>query len=325
MRGSSIVLVCVLIGLAQARISYLDVVEAEFRAFKDDHQKVYENVDEELKRMQIFMDNKKLIDSHNERYAAGEETYEMGVNQFTDLLPSEFQNEMLTNLNASEMSADIDYTYYPDDLEDLRDIDWRGRGAVTAVKNQGRCGSCWAFAAAGVLESQHFMKTRQLIPLSEQNLVDCSRRYNNHGCNGGWPAAALKYVKDNGGLDVERAYPYEGRDGRCRFNRNRVGARVNQIVQVAPNENALANAVAHHGPVAVAVDSTNFQHYRGGVFNGPCTRPVNHAVIVTGYGGNYWLIKNSWGSRWGERGYMRLARNHNNLCHVASHAVFPTV
>ncbi|KAH8405047.1 hypothetical protein KR222_005639 [Zaprionus bogoriensis] len=325
MRAAIIVSACVLFGLAQARITYLDVLQAEFTSFKAEHQKDYGDEFEEKLRLQIFMNNKNLIDKHNARYARGEETFTMGVNQFTDWLPSEFQSRMLSTLNASDMAADIDFTYAPPDVEAPSNVDWRAKGALTAVKNQGSCGSCWAFAAAGVLESQLFLRTRQLVPLSEQNLIDCSSRYNNHGCNGGWPASALRYIKDNHGIDLERAYPYEGRNGMCRFNRGKVGARVANVIQVRPNENALAQAVAQYGPIAVAIDATHLQHYRGGILTKQCVKPVNHAVIVAGYGPNYWLLKNSWGGRWGEHGYMRLARNHGNLCHVASYGVFPTV
>ncbi|KAH8307746.1 hypothetical protein KR044_012238 [Drosophila immigrans] len=322
MKAAIGVLLFALVASIQASITYEDVLNAEFDMFKVEHEKSYNDENEEALRLQIFKDNKELIDKHNERYAAGDETYEMGVNQFTDMLSWEFEQLVLTQLN---MSTHIDYMYVPSAVELPGSVDWRAKGAVTAVKNQGRCGSCWAFAAAGALESQVFLRTRQLVPLSEQNLVDCSRRYNNHGCNGGWPAAALKYIHDNGGIDVDKAYPYEGRDGNCRFRRNSIGAKVSSVVQVPPNEDALAHAVAEKGPVAVAVDASNFQHYRGGVFNdGNCRKQVNHAVIVVGYGHDHWLIKNSWGG-WGERGYMRLARNHNNLCHVASYGVFPTV
>ncbi|KAH8370500.1 hypothetical protein KR093_003720 [Drosophila rubida] len=315
-------LLLALVACIQASITYEDVLNEEFELFKVEHGKSYVDENEEQVRLQIFKDNKELIDKHNERYAAGEETYEMGVNQFTDMLSWEFEQLVLTKLN---LSNDADYVYAPSDVALPGSVDWRAKGAVTRVKNQGHCGSCWAFAAAGALESQVFLKTKQLVPLSEQNLVDCSRRYNNHGCHGGWPAAALKYVHDNNGIDVDKAYPYEARDGQCRFRRNSVGAKVAGVAQVQPNENALAHAVAEKGPIAVAVDASGFQHYRRGIFSDPnCRKQVNHAVIVVGYGGDHWLIKNSWGG-WGEQGYMRLARNHNNLCHVATYGVFPIV
>ncbi|KAL7732356.1 hypothetical protein ACLKA6_004340 [Drosophila palustris] len=325
MKAAISILVFVLIGCAQSIITYQDVLNDEFEIFKLEHEKTYDNDYEEQLRKQIFKDNKELIDKHNERYAAGEETYEMGVNQFTDLLASEFASLMLTKFNMSDFDSYIELTYTPHKNVELpSSVDWRAKGAVTPVKQQAHCGSCWAFAAASTLESATFLKTKKLVPLSEQNLVDCSTRYNNHGCNGGWPASALVYVKDNGGIDTEQAYPYEAHNGRCRFKRNAIGAKVRDVAAVHKSEEALAHAVAEMGPVAVAVDATHFQHYRGGIYTTPCNRQVNHAVTVVGYGSNYWLIKNSWGG-WGEQGYMRLARNHNNLCQVASHGVFPIV
>ncbi|XP_062136130.1 procathepsin L-like [Drosophila sulfurigaster albostrigata] len=322
MKSEFCILLFALVGHIQASITYEDELIAEFELFKVVHEKSYDDDSEEQLRLQIFKDNKELIDRHNERYFAGEESYYMGVNQFTDMTSWEFQQLVLTPLN---ISTHVEYMYMPSQVELPGSVDWRAKGAVTGVKNQGRCGSCWSFAAAGALESQWYLKTKQLIPLSEQNLMDCSRRYNNHGCNGGWPASALLYVKDNGGIDVESAYPYEGHDGHCRFKRNKIGAKVSAVMQVRPDEEALAHAVAEKGPIAVAVDARNFQHYRGGIFNDRnCNKQVNHAVIVVGYGSDYWLIKNSWGG-WGEQGYMRLARNHNNMCHVATYGVFPIV
>ncbi|XP_030569894.1 cathepsin L-like [Drosophila novamexicana] len=326
MKVVALLLIVVGVGCIQA-LSYEDVLASEFESFKVEYEKSYEDDGEEQLRMQIFKDNKELIDRHNERYAAGEETYEMGVNQFTDMLATEFRKIMLSNLNTSDFTSSIEYIYSPANDKIPSVVDWRNEGAVTPVKNQGRCGSCWAFSAAGALEGQHFIQTKQLIPLSEQNLLDCSSRYNNHGCGGGWPVAALMYVRDNRGMDNDRAYPYEGHVGRCRFRRDSVSATVTQVMQVRQDEGALANAVAKRGPVSVAVDATYFQHYRGGVYTHRCRQQANHAMLVVGYGydhrgGDFWLIKNSWGG-WGEQGYMRLARNQGNLCHVASYAVFP--
>ncbi|KAH8307751.1 hypothetical protein KR044_012243, partial [Drosophila immigrans] len=325
-----IVLVLVLVAVVQAT-SLKDVLKAEFNAFKLKHHKVYKDVREELKRLQIFVENKKLIESHNRRYAAGEESYKMGVNQFTDLRSKEFQEVVLSRINANDLTVGITEIYTPSPSVNIPgSIDWREKGAVTRVKNQGGCGSCWAFASIGTLEGQHFIKNRELISLSEQNLVDCSK--NNNGCNGGWPETALNFIKDNGGVDTEDSYPYEEKDGECRFNPANVGAKVTGTVGVASeDESALAAAVAEKGPISVAVDASLFQHYEGGVLNEPsCQGGVNHGVVVVGYGhdsngGDYWLVKNSWGDWWGENGYIRMARNRDNQCSIASHGVYPLV
>ncbi|TDG49695.1 hypothetical protein AWZ03_003933 [Drosophila navojoa] len=324
MKSVVIVLIALLVSCSQA-IIYEDVLAAEFEAFKLEHEKSYEDIDEENLRMQIFKLNKETIDKHNERYARGLETYEMGINQFSDMLPEEFKQIMLSNINTTDFDSSIDSIYLPQDIEIPNEVDWRGKGAVTAVKNQGSCGSCWAFSATGALEGHHFIKSGRLIPLSEQNLMDCSGGYNNHGCHGGFPSAALMYVRNNRGIDTESSYPYEGRLGYCRYRRSFSGATVSGVKRVPRTESALAYALAEKGPVSVCVDASKFQHYRGGIFSDPsCGQHVNHAVLAVGYGPDFWLIKNSWGS-WGEQGYMRLARNHGNMCKVASYAVFPTV
>ncbi|XP_023178283.2 cathepsin L-like [Drosophila hydei] len=327
---SVVFLLIALVVASNQTLNYEDVLAAEFEFFKMDYEKSYENSYEEKLRSQIFKRNKETIDEHNARYARGEETYMMGINQFSDMLAEEFQEMMLSNVNTSEFASSIDFIYAPHNIDIPHEIDWRAKGAVTAVKNQGECRSCWAFSATGALEGQHFIRTKQLIPLSEQNLMDCSARYQNYGCRGGWPSHALKYVEDNRGLDNDQAYPYEGHVGECRFRRSSIGATVSRVAQVRRDENALAQVVAEKGPVSVAVDARRLQHYRSGVFNDPiCGDPVNHAMLAVGYGhdqrgGDFWLLKNSWG-RWGEEGYMRLARNHGNMCQVASYAILPIV
>lgn len=300
---------------------------ARFNAYQVKYNKIYQNVNELHRRREIFRDNQDVIDRHNERYAAGLETYQMGVNQFTDLLPSEFENLMLSKVDTSSLTVGVKYTFTPDeDVELPASVDWRTKGAVTPVKNQGSCGSCWAFSAIGALEGSYFLKTNKLVSLSEQNLVDCSE--NDYGCNGGWPATALQYIKDNGGVDTEASYPYEGKDGICRFNKDHIGATVSNIVGVlSGNESALAAAVASDGPISVAIDASDFQHYSSGVFNVPsCKGPVDHGVVVVGYGndatgGDYWLVKNSWGASWGENGYIKMSRGRKNQCLIASYPV----
>lgn len=330
----AIIVFLALVGFVQA-YSNKNNRRAEFEYFKLTHQKLYQNRAVELKRLQIFEANLKLIERHNERYAAGEETFHMGVNQFTDLSSDEFRSLMLTTINTTEFTSHIDYFHRPrGSVRIPSSINWREKGAVTGVKNQFSCGSCWAFSAIGTLESQNFIKNRKLIALSEQNLVDCTRGspYNNYGCAGGWPVVALNYIKNNGGVNTEASYPYEAADGRCRFNEHTIGATVASVVGIEiGNEFALATAVANEGPISVSIDASLFQHYKGGVFNEPsCTGDVNHSVLVVGYGndsegGAYWLVKNSWGTSWGESGYIRMARNRNNQCLIANYAVYPVV
>ncbi|KAH8307749.1 hypothetical protein KR044_012241 [Drosophila immigrans] len=326
----AIVLVLVLVAVGQVT-SLKDVLKAEFNAFKSKHHKVYKDVSEELKRLQVFLENRKLIESHNMRYATGKVSYKMGVNQFTDLRSKEFQEIVLSSIDVNNMTVCITEIYTPSPNVNIpASIDWREKGAVTRVKNQGDCGSCWAFSTIATLEGQHFIKNRQLVSLSEQNLVDCSQ--DNNGCDGGWPETALNFIKDNGGVNTEVSYPYEDRVGKCRFNPANVGANVTGTVLVdSGDESALAAAVAEKGPVSVAVDGSFLQHYASGVLDEPsCDDEVSHGVVVVGYGrddigGDYWLVKNSWGDSWGEKGYIRMARNRDNQCRIASHGIYPLV
>ncbi|XP_034104195.1 procathepsin L-like [Drosophila albomicans] len=330
----AVILILVLVTVVHAT-SLKDILKDEFNAFKLKQHKIYKDSTEELKRLQIFVENKKLIDRHNKRYEAGKESYKMGVNKFTDLTQEEFKTLVLTNLNPADAQEGIDYIYNPSAKTSLpSSVDWRLSGAVNPVKNQGSCGSCWAFSAVGSLESHNFINLNQRVSLSEQNLVDCTRGYPyyNQGCGGGWPIEALNYVRDNGGINTESSYPYEGEDKSCRYNKNNIGSKISAVIQIASgDEAALASAVAKKGPISVCVDASLFQYYQSGVFNEPsCSQSTNHCIVVDGYGtdsvgGDYWLARNSWGENWGEIGYIRMARNRSNQCAIASYAIYPLI
>jgi len=202
-----------------------------------------------------------------------------------------------------------------DTMEIIGDVDWTTQGKVSAVKNQGSCGSCWAFSATGVLESFYLFKG-QSTSLSEQQLVDCSRPQGNQGCNGGWPSNALKYVTANG-ITTESAYPYAGRDQTCKTQGGawKIGGQVSYS-----GCNGLSNSINSH-PVSVTVDATNWSPYRSGVFSN-CASGINHAVLLVGVLGGNWKIKNSWGTGWGESGFIRLSGG--NTCGLCAYAgVYP--
>jgi len=207
---------------------------------------------------------------------------------------------------------------------------------VTPVKNQGQCGSCWAFSTTGSLEGAHFRQTGKLVSLSEQQLVDCSGKTGNEGCNGGLMDNAFEYIKENGGLDTEQSYPYHAHNEKCHFNKKTIGATCSGFMDIeSGDEDALKEAVATVGPVSIAIDVTEdkFMFYKEGIFvDDECTNTretLNHGVLAVGYGSNsttdYWLVKNSWGESWGEAGYIRMARNLNNMCGIATAASYPLV
>ncbi|XP_072338900.1 procathepsin L-like isoform X2 [Scyliorhinus torazame] len=200
--------------------------------------------------------------------------------------------------------------------------------------DMGACGSCWAFSSTGALEGQTFKKTGKLIPLSEQNLVDCSGPQGNQGCGGGWMENAFLYVHDNNGIDSEAGYPYTGRDDSCNYTvKYKATNCTNYFFVTKGNENALARAAARIGPISVAIDASHqsFQFYHSGIYYEPNCLPyiMSHAVLVVGYGTtsglNYWIVKNSYGVEWGNEGYILMSRGRQNNCGIATHAVYPVV
>lgn len=323
-----------------ASISFFEVVAEEWDAWKAIHGKNYSHATEDKFRMKIFMENKAKIARHNQQAHKGGKSYYLKMNHYGDLLHHEFVSIMNgfdfaahRELRASGEHEAITYLP-PANVEIPEKVDWREDGAVTPVKDQGQCGSCWAFSTTGSLEGQHFRKSGKLVSLSEQNLVDCSTRFGNHGCNGGLMDNAFRYIKANGGIDTEKSYPYEAVDDDCQFDPSSVGADDKGYVDITPgSEEDLAKAVATVGPVSVAIDASHetFQFYSHGVYNEPdCdSTALDHGVLVVGYGTeggkDYWLVKNSWSAKWGLGGYIKMARNMNNQCGVASCASYPVV
>lgn len=316
--------------------------DAAWKDFKVRFGKFYSTDVEELTRYSIFREHLNFVEKHNSN---SNQSFHIGVNNFSDLTHSEFmqrhggcykipEEAIIDNSTVRSTGS----TYLPALNANIpASIDWRTLGAVTPIKNQGQCGSCWAFSTSGSLEGQTFRKTGKLVQISEQNLVDCAR--NCFACRGCWMDTAFQYIRDNRGIDSEQGYPYYARPlGYCYYNINYKVAEDTGFVDLpSGDEQALMTAVATIGPISVAIDATkpSFMSYRSGVYIEPycgnTLRALDHAVLVVGYGHDeisgldYWLVKNSWGTYWGEQGYIRMARNRNNQCGVATKASYPLV
>lgn len=304
-------------------------LDSQWELWKKTHEKLYK-ADETSRRL-IWEKNLKYISNHNREASLGLHTYELAMNHLGDMTSEEVLQKM-TGLRVPSPRSQSNETLYVPDWEGSTpdSIDYRKKGFVTPVRNQGQCGSCWAFSSVGALEGQLKKKTGKLLTLSPQNLVDCVSE--NYGCGGGYMTTAFQYVKDNRGIDSEDAYPYVGQDESCMYSPKGKAAKCRGYREIPEgNEKALKRAVARVGPVAVSIDASlaSFQFYSKGVYSDEnCSnQEVNHAVLVVGYGAQkghkHWIIKNSWGESWGNKGYVLLARNKNNTCGIASLASFP--
>ncbi|XP_031214523.1 cathepsin 8-like [Mastomys coucha] len=332
--GPAVWLAILCLGVAEATQSSDPSLDSEWQAWKIKYNKNY-SLEEEGQKRAVWEENMRVVKQHNIEYDQGKTNFTMDVNTFGDMTSEEYRKMMtdipVPNLRMKKNIYQPIVGYLP------KFVDWRRRGYVTSVKDQGRCNSCWAFSAAGAIEGQLFRKTGRLVSLSPQNLVDCSRSEGNYGCLMGSTVRALKYVWKNGGLEAESTYPYEGREGHCRFLVKRSAATVTGISLVSRTEEALMQAVATIGPISVGIDASHesFRFYRGGIYYEPncSSNSINHSVLVVGYGyegresdgRKYWIIKNSHGEKWGMNGYMKLARGWNNHCGIATYAVFPSV
>ena len=301
-----------------------------FHHYQNQFDKNY-SVEEFNTRYNIFQDNVNFIFNENNK----NKNYTLGFNHFTDLNSQEF-SKMFTGSYQKPFGNDCDSMNYEKNTVP-KSIDWRDHDAVTSVKNQGQCGSCWSFSATGALEGSNSIVNGELTSLSEQQLVDCSKRYGNMGCNGGMMDNAFSYVKDNG-LCSENSYQYTGEQGTCESTSCTSVVHIDSCSDVpSKNELALKEAVAHQ-PVSVAIeaDTKVFQMYQSGVLTGDaCGTNLDHGVLTVGYGTDdstnmdYWLVKNSWGPTWGDQGYIKIERTDSTsdagTCGIAMQPSYPSV
>jgi cathepsin L len=291
--------------------------------YMKDHSKVYEH-DEFEHRYSAFKDNYDFVQNW-------EGDFGVGLNAFADLTNAEF-NAMYKGLSIIATPMAVDTVPLP---QIPASVNWTAQGAVTAIKNQGQCGSCWSFSTTGSVEGCVEIASGKLVGLSEQNLVDCSTAQGNDGCNGGLMDQAFQYIVSNGGIDTEASYPYTATGpNKCRYNSANSAATITSYTDIqSGSENALTSAAVNQ-PISVAIDASlnSFQLYTHGVYYAPgCSSSnLDHGVLVVGYGTDssssqdYYIVKNSWGTQWGMEGYIWMSRNRNNNCGIATSASYPT-
>lgn len=305
-----------------------------FLSFQEKFNKKYNSLKEFQERFEIYRENLQTIITHNSDPA---QNFTMAVNKFTDLTPSEFKSIYIQGLDANYKSYGCKSF---SGTSAVASIDWRTKNAVSSVKDQGQCGSCWAFSSTGAAEGAWAVSTGKLLDLSEQQVVDCATgiKYGSYGCNGGQMTGAFKYMISNGQCD-DSTYPYTSGTTQTQNDVCKICAPVVKFTscsEVVSNDQISLKAAVLNQPVSVAIeaDTRYFQSYSGGIItSSSCGTNLDHGVLVVGYGEEsgqkYWLVKNSWGSDWGIKGYVKILRsdstNDAGICGIAMTPAFISV
>jgi cathepsin F len=314
-----LVVVVVVLGASPRMYDLQDEPRSLWNQYMTDYRLSFGDEEVAEARFQTFQDNLGVIRELNLR--SNHATF--GITKFTHLSQDEFKKQYLTLRTTDRSEGPVAELYSQNVIDALPDtFDWRDKKAVTDVKDQGQCGSCWAFSATGNMEGQWFLAGHTLTSLSEQNLVDCDHECLDPndcdaGCEGGLQPNAYNYVIKNGGIDTEDSYPYTAEDDTCAFKANSVGAKISNWTFISKDEDQAQAYLVEHGPLAVAVDATIWQFYFGGVITVGCGTSLDHGVLIVGYGNEtdiwgqqitYWTIKNSWGADWGYSGYVYIEK-----------------
>ncbi|CAL9014299.1 unnamed protein product [Prunus brigantina] len=330
-----VIAIFIVLGTLASQATSRTLSEASIAAKHDQwmtkYGRVYADNAEKERRFAIFKNNVQFVEKFN---TEGNKTYKLGLNEHSDLSDEEFLRQRTGYKRAAELTSSANISFRYEDLSSTDvppSIDWREKGAVAPIKDQGSCGCCWAFSAVAAVEGIIQIKTGKLISLSEQQLLDCTS--GNQGCNGGSMRTTFEYIQQSGGIASEENYPYQAVQGTC--NANQPAVQITGYEKVPANsEEDLLKAVSMQ-PVSIAIvgSGEEFKHYESGVFSTTdCGTTLDHAVTIVGYGmtedgTKYWLLKNQWGESWGEKGYMKILRDAGppeGVCGLARDAYYPT-
>lgn len=298
----------------------MDYIYQMFEKFIEKHNKVYFNTEEHNFRREIYIQRLVEVYEHNQ---SGQGWFK-GINRFSDLTDEEFKRMYLGYRKS--FIEDVEELEFDENEEFEASVNWKSKGAVAAVKDQGNCGSCWAFSTVAGVEGAHKIKHGQLLTFSEQQLVDCATSsYGNYGCDGGDLPGSFKYFAKKG-AETESAYPYKARDKSCKYSKSDVKTTVSGYNSVKTYSDSALKSGLSKQPLAVCIDASALMSYSSGIIsvNACGKRPeLDHCVLLYGYD-SAWLLKNSWGTSWGEKGYFRFAMG-GNTCGIQEEAMTVTV